>query len=143
MGLFSKSQPPEEPPAPPGGEALIRAGLKVRTSKRENLIGLSRKLEIPHDALLAFTSGESNMNADALSVIAEFLWANKSYDEATDMVVSKSGPATSMGERPVALPNGLAGVYPPPATPHAGFAPPAQMPGFADPSKYVKPSGYA
>ena len=66
MGLFSKSQPPEEPPAPPGGEALIRAGLKVRTSKRENLIGLSRKLEIPHDALLAFTSGESNMNADAV-----------------------------------------------------------------------------
>jgi hypothetical protein len=142
MGLFNRSQPVDQPIPERGGEGIIRGALAVRVNKRENLIGLSRSLEVPQDALLDFCAGESNMNAEALSVIAGFLFANMTYDEATDKLVSTAKEPTVMGARPVALPNGLAGVYPPAATPRTEFAPPAQQPGFADTSKYVKPSGY-
>jgi hypothetical protein len=87
MSLFSRKQ--ADPPTKlPGGEDVIRAGLKVRVSKRENLINLSRSLEVPQDALLDFVAGQQNVNAEALSVIAGFLWPNARYDGASDKLVS-------------------------------------------------------
>ena len=62
MGLFSKSQPPELPPEPEGGEAIIRKALAVRLRKRENLFSLSRNLEIPNSVLLEVAEGQRNLN---------------------------------------------------------------------------------
>ena len=120
---------------------VIRAGLKARVSKRENLINLSRSLEVPQDALLDFAAGESNMNAEALSVIAAFLWPNSSYDEASDKLVSGAKPSTPMAA--AGYPPRTTSSYPPVVTSRSEFAPPPQSPDFADRSKYMKPQGYA
>ena len=139
MALFNRSQPVKT--KLPGGEDVIRAGIKARGNKRENLINLSRSLEVPQDALLDFANGESNMNALALNVIAAFLWPNARYDEATDKLVSGGKEPTPMAS--AGYPPMTSSPYPPPIQPRAEVAPPAQQPGFADTSKYVKPSGYA
>jgi hypothetical protein len=139
MSLFGKPRPVET--KLPGGEDVIRAGLKVRVTKRENLINLSRSLEVPQDALLNFVSGQSNMNAEALSIIAAFLWPNAKYDEASDRLVTGGKEPTPMAA--AGYPPMTTSPYPPPIQPRTGFAPPAQQPGFADRSPNVKPSGYA
>jgi hypothetical protein len=136
MALFSKVQPSGS--KLPGGEDVIRAGLKARVSKRENLINLSRSLEVPQDALLDFAAGESNMNAEALSTIAGFLWPNASYDEASDKLVSGGKAATPFAA--TGYPPMTRSAYPPVAT-HVG-APPPQSEGFVEPSKFKRPDGW-
>jgi hypothetical protein len=137
MALFSKKQP-DQTNKLPGGEDVIRAGLKARVSKRENLINLSRSLEVPQDALLDFAAGESNMNAEALSVIAAFLWPNSSYDEASDKLVSGGKAATPVSA--AGYPPRTTSAYPPAAT-HVGAPPPA--PSMVEPSKFKRPEGWA
>jgi hypothetical protein len=138
MALFSKTQPNEPNKLLGGGEMVIRAGLKARVTKRENLINLSRSLEVPQDALLDFAAGESNMNAEALSVIAAFLWPNSSYNEASDKLISGGKEATPMAA--AGYPPRTTSSYPPGAT-HVG-APPPQSEGFVEPSKFKRPDGW-
>lgn len=137
MSLLSKKQP-DEPAKPPGGEDIIRAGLAVRTRRRDNLISLSRSLEIPQDALLDFANGQSNLNAEALSVVAAFLWPNASYDEARDKLVSGGKAATPFAA--TGYPPRTTSAYPPVVT-HVG-APPPQSEGFVEPSKFKRSDGW-
>jgi hypothetical protein len=136
MGLFNRDQSVKPTTKLPGGEDVIRAGLKVRVTKRENLINLSRSLEVPQDALLDFVSGQSNMNAEALSVIAAFLWPNARYDEASDKLVGGSKEPTPMAA--AGYPPMTRSPYPPPIQPRTEFAPPPQ-PGFVGGAGLSKP----
>lgn len=79
LSLFAKQQPPEEVKPQGGGEAVIRKALAARVRKKENLINLSRDLQVPQDALLKFCDGARNFNEEALQVICKFLWTHASY----------------------------------------------------------------
>ena len=101
LALFKQQQPLEEVKPQGGGEDTIRKALFVRIRKKENLINLSRDLQVPQDALLKFCDGERNFNEEALQVICKFLWTHTSYDEASDKLYSTGPEATSVGVHPV------------------------------------------
>jgi hypothetical protein len=89
--LFAR-KPPAPAPEPPktgGGKQALRQALATRFKKRENLISLSRSLEIPNAALEAFAFGGDELDNRALSEIADFLWPGREYDPDTDTLRRK------------------------------------------------------
>jgi hypothetical protein len=120
LSLFTKKQPVGQPIEHRGGEAIIRAALAVRTRRRENLIGLSRSLEIPQDVLVNFANGQGNLNAEALSLIAAYLWHNASYDGERDLLVSLAKPPETFAPNGPPQWNQGQTMYPPVATNKVG-----------------------
>lgn len=142
LGLFKKTQPPEEPAPPRGGKQVLRDAISLRVRKKENLQSLVLTINAPQDKIIEFANGGDNLNEVQLRAVANYVFGNASYNADLDRLVSTAKPATSRGVPPAPYSVGSTNVYPPPATPQAQItvAPPA--PDMVEPSKFKRPEGW-
>ena len=142
LGLFKKTQPPDEPAPPRGGKQVLRDAISLRVRKKENLQSLVPTISAPQDKIIEFANGADNLNEAQLGAVANYVFGNATYSAELDRFVSTAKPPTSMGVPPASYSSGSANVYPPPATPRAQItvAPPA--PDMVEPSKFKRPDGW-
>ena len=69
-----------------GGVEAIRRAMLHRVKSHKGWGKLSREVHIPNDGLRAFAEGADNLNDEALSVVAGYLW-DKDYDPVRDVIV--------------------------------------------------------
>jgi hypothetical protein len=121
MGLFSKSQPVDDPIPERGGKHVLRTAISLRLRKKENLQRLVLDLQTPLDGIIAFANGADNLNPDHLSILAKYIFSNVVYDADKDLLASTAPPVTTFAA--AGYPPRTTSSYPPVVV-HCGPPPP-------------------